>query len=169
MASAPSRQSRPIIRRDSLSSAARWKAQDSICPTPMPVPPEASENSAPSLLPAAPERLVKLHDRQQLVAPRLREAQLRVEQLAVGVERFEQVRHAAVVAEVGEARAIPECRDEQLALGANLPHLAIGDQRVRHLAEGVLDSPLVVDQQEVPLRLREPHVRLEPSAVEDGL
>src|SRR5919107_2468483 len=121
------------------------------------------------LLPAAAERLVELHDREQLVAPRLRDAQLRVEQLAVCVERFEQVRDVAVVAQVREARAVAQGRDQQLALRANLPRLAAGDERVRHLAEGVLDSPLVVDEQKLPLRLREAHLGLDAAAREDGL
>ena len=42
-------------------------------------------------LPAATQRFIKLDDRQQFVAPRLGQTQLRIKQFAVGVERFEQV------------------------------------------------------------------------------
>src|SRR5438105_12700783 len=51
-----------------------------------------------SQLPAAAQRLVKLHDRQQLIAPCLGQAQLGVKQIAVGIERFKKVRHAAGIA-----------------------------------------------------------------------
>jgi len=42
-------------------------------------------------LPAATQRFIKLDDRQQFVAPRLGQTQLRIKQFAVGVERLEQV------------------------------------------------------------------------------
>ena len=42
-------------------------------------------------LPTATQRFIELDDRQQFVAPRLGQTQLRIKQFAVGVERFEQV------------------------------------------------------------------------------
>jgi hypothetical protein len=47
--------------------------------------------SPASLLPAAAERAVDLHDREQLVQLRLREHELRREEPRVGVEHFEVV------------------------------------------------------------------------------
>src|SRR5215471_10670399 len=62
-------------------------------------------SSSPSHLPAASERLVKLHHRQQLVALRLGKAQLGGKQISVSVERLEQVRNAPTISHVGQTGA----------------------------------------------------------------
>src|SRR5262245_52634742 len=89
--------------------------------------------------PAAAERAVEPHPRQQLVALRLRQLQLRVEKLALGVEDLEIARHAAAIADVGEPGRVAQRDDERFLLDAKLAALAVLDERVRDVAEGLLD------------------------------
>src|SRR5262245_57905845 len=56
----------------------------------------------PLWLPAAAQGLIELDQREQFIASGLRQAQLCVEQVTVGIERIEQRIDAAPVAHVGE-------------------------------------------------------------------
>ena len=49
--------------------------------------------------------------------------------------------------------------DQQLALHANFFNFAISNQRIRHLAESVLNRPLIVDEENLSLGLGESHIR----------
>src|SRR5690242_5333715 len=71
-------------------------------------------HAAPSL-PTSAERLVKLDDAQQLAVADLRQRQLRLKQIAIGVKGVELRIHAAAIAYVREPLAVLE-RGHQLLL-----------------------------------------------------
>ena len=67
-------------------------------------------------LPAAAEGPIQLHQRQQLVASRLRQPQLGFEQVAIGVQRVQQRVDATLVPHIGQARSILQRRDQPFLL-----------------------------------------------------
>ena len=58
------------------------------------------------LLPAAAESLVELHDAQQFVQPDLRERQLGLKQIAIGIQSVQQRVHSAAIPDIGQPRPI---------------------------------------------------------------
>ncbi len=82
------------------------------------------------LLPAAAQSLVELHDAQKFAQTDLRERQLRLEKIAVGVECVELRIHASAIAHVGEPRAILQRGDQTLLLNAALAGSLMRDQCV---------------------------------------
>src|SRR5271157_4894789 len=58
------------------------------------------------LLPAAAQRPVKIHERQQLLQPQLSLRQLRLKQVALGAEHLQIAVGAALVAQRSQARGL---------------------------------------------------------------
>jgi hypothetical protein len=67
-------------------------------------------------LPAAPESAIEVHDADEFIAADLRQPQLGVEQVAIGIERAKERVDPTVVALVGKIRAVLEGHDESLLL-----------------------------------------------------
>src|SRR5262245_38813183 len=88
------------------------------------------ESGRPPLCPAAAERPIQAHDGEQLIALGLGEAQLGVEELALGVQDFEVTRHPAAIADAGQPGSVAQRDDERLLLDAELLTLAMLDERV---------------------------------------
>src|SRR5258705_11816620 len=82
------------------------------------------------LLPAAAEGLIELHYTQKLAQTDLRERQLRLEKIAVGVECVQLGIHAPAVPHIGEARTILQRRDESFLLQPALAGSLMRDQCV---------------------------------------
>ena len=99
----------------------------------------------------------------------MREPQLGLEQIAVGIERIEERVDASLVPHVGQTRPILQRRDEAFPLFPNLPHLLTPDERVGHLAKRGLDRAFVSDERELLLRLGQPDVGAEATCIEDWL
>src|SRR5688572_14993675 len=70
-------------------------------------------------LPAAAQCFVHLHDRQQFISTRRREASLSVKQISIGVECFKECCHAPVVTQISEPASIANRVYQQLSLGAD--------------------------------------------------
>src|SRR6266851_10429051 len=79
----------------------------------------------PSWLPAPAQGLIELDQREQFIPFGLRQAQLSVEQVTVGIQRIEQRIDAAPVAHVGELRAVLQRGHQQGLLGTDLFDAAI--------------------------------------------
>src|SRR6266404_5657648 len=54
------------------------------------------------LLPAAAQSLIQLHQRQQLVAPGLSQAQLRIKEIAIRVESVEQCVDTTLISQISQ-------------------------------------------------------------------
>ena len=59
-----------------------------------------------SLLPTSAERLIKVHDGQQFLEPDLRQVQLPLEQIAIGVQRVKLRVHASAVTHIGQSQPV---------------------------------------------------------------
>ena len=75
-------------------------------------------------LPSAAERLVELDHADRLVAHRLDQLELRIEQLTFGIQNFEIAGDTAFVPEVRDLAGVHQRPDEQLLLLTKLPSLA---------------------------------------------
>src|SRR5437870_11240902 len=101
------------------------------------------------LLPAATQSLIKLDQRQQLVALGLSETQLSVKKIAVRVQRVQQCVHSPAIAQVGQPRAILQRRYQQILLSSDLTDLSILHQRIRNFPKRGLNRLLVIDQRDL--------------------
>src|SRR6266576_2989788 len=68
------------------------------------------------LLPAATECFIELHHAQKLVQTDLRERQLCLKEITVGIQCVQLSIHASAIPHVGEPSAILECRNESFLL-----------------------------------------------------
>src|SRR6266481_5682666 len=80
-------------------------------------------NDLTLLLPTAAQRFVELNQRQQFISSGLRQPQLRVEKVAISIERVEQAVDAALISQISQTRSVLQGRHQQLLLGANLFYL----------------------------------------------
>src|SRR5580704_18150645 len=109
------------------------------------------------LTPASTERLVKLNHAQQLVETNLRQTELCLEQVPIGVERIELCIDAASITHVSQARPILQRSNQRLLLEAAFSHPLMSDQRVRNVGERRLNALLVLDESAFPLRFGKFH------------
>src|SRR5260370_1349256 len=72
------------------------------------------------LLPAAAESFIELHNAQELAQTNLRQRQLRLEEIAVGVKRVQLSVHSSAIPNVSQPRAILQGRDKPFLLHAAL-------------------------------------------------
>src|SRR5439155_4128190 len=102
------------------------------------LPPGWGAVSVAMLLPAATQSLVELDDAQQFVEPDLRQIQLSLKLIAVGVEGIQQRIHTAAIAHVGESRPVAQGAHQQLLLLTAFPHPLVSDERVGDLGKSGL-------------------------------
>src|SRR5579871_3047691 len=121
------------------------------------------------LIPASAQRLVQLDNAQQFVQANLRETQLRLEQIAVGVEGVELRIDAALITHIRQPLPILQRGDQRLLFLAALADALVRDQRVRNVCERRLNRFLILDERSFALRLREFYARLQRSRGEDRL
>src|SRR5579872_6968580 len=121
------------------------------------------------LLPAAAESLIELHYAQNLAQSDLCERQLRLEEIAVGVECVQLRVHTSAIPHIGKASAILERRDQTFLLKAALAGSLMRDQCVRDFAERSLNGFFILYERANALGLREFYVRLETACSKDGL
>ena len=96
-----------------------------------------------ALFPAAAERPVDLNESEEFVELRVGEAELGREQAAVAVQHFEVARGAALVPQIGQPPRIARGSGEQFLLLTKVPALPVGDERVRDVAQRLLNRLLV--------------------------
>src|SRR5258706_5414490 len=106
------------------------------------------------LLPTAAQRPVKLHETLILVASRLCQSELRVEERSLPVQHFEICSGAALVARDGETDRLFQIRHQLFLLNSYLMEFLVGDQGVRHISEGTLNGLFVRNQSLLVLRFR---------------
>ena len=116
-----------------------------------------------------PEGAIELDEGEQFIAAHLRQPELGVEEIAIGIERAQQRVDAAFVAHVRQPRSIAQRRDEGLLLRTDLADFLILHERVGHFAKRRLDDPLVLNERNLLLRLRELHVGSQAAAIEHRL
>ena len=91
------------------------------------------------LLPPSSKRIVELNQGDPFVELSLGKLKLRVEVAAVAIEYFKVTADSSSIPDVGQSRGVSRRICEQCFLFSELPILAVSDQRVRNLAEGLLD------------------------------
>src|SRR4030095_1779055 len=84
-----------------------------------------------SLLPPAAQGLIKLDDTDQLIQLDLGESELRLKQVAVGIQGVELSIHAAAITYRGQPRAVLQCGNECLLLYAGFSGSLMRDQSIR--------------------------------------
>ena len=94
-------------------------------------------------MPSAAETFVELHQREQLVQLSLHQAEFSGEVIGVVGEHLEVAGGAACISQMREPGCVLGRVDQELLLFAELLGLAIGDQRVRDVAEGALNGFLI--------------------------
>ena len=120
------------------------------------------------LLPAAAEGPVELDQRKQLVPPGLRETQLGIEQVAVGIQSVEKCIDSSSIPHVGQTRPVLQRAHEQFLLRADLFDFAMLNERVRDLSERRLDYPFILNQSDLLLRSGQRDVRSDSAALKIG-
>ncbi len=93
--------------------------------------------------PATPERSVDLDQREEFAQLRVGEAELRREQPAVAVQHLEVARRAALIPQIGQPPRIARGSGEQLLLLTKVPALPVRDERIRDIAQRLLNRLLV--------------------------
>src|SRR4051794_39513168 len=98
------------------------------------------------LAPAASERAIELYHRYALLKPQLRQRELPVEEIALGIQHLKVAVEPAPVPQLRQANRVFQCADELFLLGALFAETVETDERVRDLAQRRIDRTLVPDQ-----------------------
>lgn len=117
-------------------------------------------------LPTAAKGAVNLDNTQEFVAARLGKEKFGVEQLLLVVEHFEITCHATFITVRREARRIAVRLSQVTLLDVKFLAALIRDERVRHLAERVLNGLLITGKRFLKIRTSERKVCLQSSAGE---
>ena len=102
--------------------------------------------TALTLLPSTAQRLVKLNHRKLFLEPYLRQVQLRLEQVPVGIQSVELGVYAPAIAHVGQSQPVLQRAYQRLLLFSAFPHPLVSDQGIGDLRKGGLNSLLVLHQ-----------------------
>ena len=126
-------------------------------------------NSLSGLLPTSAECFVELHDGQKFLQANAGQVELRLKEVAIGIQRIELRVDASAIAHVREAHPVFQRGHKRRLLLAALSYSLVGDQGIGDFGERGLYRLLVSNQRALPLGLRELDAGLDPAGGEDGL
>ena len=121
------------------------------------------------LLPAAAEGLVDLDESEQFVGLGLGKIEFGGEVVGFVGENLEVAGYPAFIANVGKARGIFGGGSEKFLLLPKFEILAIRDESIGNVAEGLLDGLLIAEDSLLLLGLGESDTGANSSGGEDGL